>query len=166
MNASRHLRQQRDTLDGNFHCTKSTKNIDPTSASLYEGTGFFPTAAQLKAHLKRAPLPKKKEVRWKVESQPTVLAERCTVEPELQLYESGEEPGQEEMEKHGDYRHCERPMQPCFHQSFRRFAVRRTVGGKVSIRGGSLITDTGTPMSTSHWPSQSARNWNGVSHGR
>ncbi|KAJ7194502.1 hypothetical protein B0H12DRAFT_1039135, partial [Mycena haematopus] len=55
INVCRHLRQQRDTIDGNFHCTKSAKNTDPTSRSLYEGTGFFPTATGLTDHLKRAP---------------------------------------------------------------------------------------------------------------
>ncbi|KAJ7195277.1 hypothetical protein B0H12DRAFT_1082238 [Mycena haematopus] len=50
----RHLRQQRDTLDGNFHCTKSTKNTDPNSYSLYKGSGFFPTDQALKEQLEKA----------------------------------------------------------------------------------------------------------------
>ncbi|KAF7341420.1 CxC2 domain-containing protein [Mycena venus] len=51
----RHLRQQRDTLDGNFHCTKSSKNSDPKSYLLYKGSGFFPTNTVLKDHLAQAP---------------------------------------------------------------------------------------------------------------
>ncbi|KAJ6545752.1 hypothetical protein B0H19DRAFT_955848 [Mycena capillaripes] len=54
----RHLNQQRDTLDGNFHCTKSTKNSDPRDVSLYEGSGFFPTNEVLNAHLALAPVTK------------------------------------------------------------------------------------------------------------
>ncbi|KAK6985230.1 CxC2 domain-containing protein, partial [Favolaschia claudopus] len=38
----RHLNQQRETIDGNFHCTKSTKNSDPNDYSLYQGSGFSP----------------------------------------------------------------------------------------------------------------------------
>ncbi|KAJ7695551.1 hypothetical protein B0H14DRAFT_2650538 [Mycena olivaceomarginata] len=51
----RHLKQQRSTLDGNFHCTMSTKNSDPKSYSLYKGSGFFPTDAILKEQLAKAP---------------------------------------------------------------------------------------------------------------
>ncbi|KAJ7789580.1 hypothetical protein B0H14DRAFT_2397373 [Mycena olivaceomarginata] len=51
----RHLKQQRSTLDGNFHCTMSTKNSDPKSYSLYKGSGFFPTDAVLKEQLAKAP---------------------------------------------------------------------------------------------------------------
>jgi hypothetical protein len=54
-NAPRHLKQQRSTLDGNFHCTMSTKNSDPKSYSLYKGSGFFPTDAVLKEQLAKAP---------------------------------------------------------------------------------------------------------------
>ncbi|KAJ7308616.1 hypothetical protein DFH08DRAFT_1051022 [Mycena albidolilacea] len=51
----RHLKQQRSTLDGNFHCTMSTKNSDPKSYSLYKGSGFFPSDAVLKEQLAKAP---------------------------------------------------------------------------------------------------------------
>ncbi|KAJ7889990.1 hypothetical protein B0H13DRAFT_1887753 [Mycena leptocephala] len=57
----RHLNQQRETLDGNFHCTKSTKNSDPKDISLYRGAGFFPTNEDLKAHLARVPESRSKE---------------------------------------------------------------------------------------------------------
>ncbi|KAK6974846.1 CxC2 domain-containing protein [Favolaschia claudopus] len=58
----RHLNQQRQTIDGNFHCTKSTKNSDPNDYSLYKGSGFFPTDDVLKAHLAKNP-PAKTEPR-------------------------------------------------------------------------------------------------------
>ncbi|KAF7355830.1 CxC2 domain-containing protein [Mycena venus] len=47
----RHLNQQRDTIDGNFHCTKSKKNSDPKDSSLYKALGFFPTNAELNEQL-------------------------------------------------------------------------------------------------------------------
>ncbi|KAF8135240.1 hypothetical protein K438DRAFT_1640334, partial [Mycena galopus ATCC 62051] len=55
----RHLNQGRDTVDGNFHCTKSTKNSDPKDYSLYQGSGFFPSNSELEehlAHVKRVPI--------------------------------------------------------------------------------------------------------------
>ncbi|KAJ7449748.1 hypothetical protein B0H11DRAFT_1743513, partial [Mycena galericulata] len=51
----RHLNQERQTADGNFHCNKSTKNSDPLDYSLYRGSTFFPTNEVLNDHLKRAP---------------------------------------------------------------------------------------------------------------
>lgn len=48
---SRQLRQERLTIDGNFHCTQSAKNSDPNDVSLYKGTGFFPTQEELTEHL-------------------------------------------------------------------------------------------------------------------
>ncbi|KAJ7705876.1 hypothetical protein B0H16DRAFT_1747026 [Mycena metata] len=47
----RQLRQERLTIDGNFHCTQSAKNSDPNDISLYNGTGFFPTQEELTEHL-------------------------------------------------------------------------------------------------------------------
>ncbi|KAF8189420.1 hypothetical protein K438DRAFT_1763643 [Mycena galopus ATCC 62051] len=55
----RHLNQGRDTVDGNFHCTKSTKNSDPKDYLLYQGSGFFPSNSELEehlAHVKRVPI--------------------------------------------------------------------------------------------------------------
>jgi hypothetical protein len=40
MDAPRHLKQQRSTVDSNFHCTMSTKNGDPKSYSLYKEAVF------------------------------------------------------------------------------------------------------------------------------
>ncbi|KAJ7743476.1 hypothetical protein DFH07DRAFT_964111 [Mycena maculata] len=51
----KHLNQQRDTIDGNFHCTKSNKNSDPNDRSLYKGAGFFPTDEDLNEHLAKVP---------------------------------------------------------------------------------------------------------------
>ncbi|KAJ7710854.1 hypothetical protein B0H17DRAFT_914216 [Mycena rosella] len=51
----RHLNQQRQTLDGNFHCNKSTKNTDPSDVSLYEGNAYFPTNKYLNEQLAKAP---------------------------------------------------------------------------------------------------------------
>ncbi|KAJ6466512.1 hypothetical protein DFH09DRAFT_956689 [Mycena vulgaris] len=56
----RHLSQERVTVDGNFHCTKSTKNSDPNDYSLYKGDGFFPTNTTLNDHLKSVPPTKEK----------------------------------------------------------------------------------------------------------
>jgi hypothetical protein len=53
-NTPRHLKQQRSMLDGNFHCTMSTKNSDPKSYSLYKGSSFFPTDTVLKEQLAKA----------------------------------------------------------------------------------------------------------------
>ncbi|KAJ7025262.1 hypothetical protein C8F04DRAFT_1269385 [Mycena alexandri] len=47
----KHLRQERMTLDGNFHCTKSTKKTNPGDRSFYNGTSFFPTDEELNEHL-------------------------------------------------------------------------------------------------------------------
>ncbi|KAJ7697398.1 hypothetical protein B0H17DRAFT_1130376 [Mycena rosella] len=51
----RHLNQQRQTLDGNFHCNKSTKNTDPSDLSLYDGKAYFPTNEFLNEQLAKAP---------------------------------------------------------------------------------------------------------------
>ncbi|KAJ7092208.1 hypothetical protein C8R44DRAFT_750322 [Mycena epipterygia] len=54
----RHLNQSRGTADGNFHCTKSTKNTDHKDYSLYQGAAFFPTDQELKEHLEKVPVTK------------------------------------------------------------------------------------------------------------
>ncbi|KAJ7658473.1 hypothetical protein B0H17DRAFT_1262267 [Mycena rosella] len=51
----RHLNQQRQTLDRNFHCNKSTKNTDPSDLSLYDGKAYFPTNEFLNEQLAKAP---------------------------------------------------------------------------------------------------------------
>ncbi|KAK7035593.1 hypothetical protein R3P38DRAFT_3183388 [Favolaschia claudopus] len=56
----RHLNQQRDTLDGNFHCNKAKKNTDPTDVSLHCGKAYFPTNEVLKSHLDKRSEPEPK----------------------------------------------------------------------------------------------------------
>ncbi|KAJ7447699.1 hypothetical protein FB451DRAFT_777855 [Mycena latifolia] len=60
-NHLRHLNQERRTIDGNFHCTKSMKNTDPNDLSLYRGSSFFPTDADLKEYLAKVPVTTKTE---------------------------------------------------------------------------------------------------------
>ncbi|KAK7059994.1 hypothetical protein R3P38DRAFT_2496266, partial [Favolaschia claudopus] len=47
----RHLNQQRDTLDGNFHCNKAKKNYESADISLCGGKAYFPTNDVLASHL-------------------------------------------------------------------------------------------------------------------
>ncbi|KAJ7615940.1 hypothetical protein FB45DRAFT_841586 [Roridomyces roridus] len=49
----RHLVQQRDTLDGNFHCNKAKKNTDPNDVSLFAGKAYFPSSDVLREYLGR-----------------------------------------------------------------------------------------------------------------
>ncbi|KAJ7213665.1 hypothetical protein C8J57DRAFT_1029924, partial [Mycena rebaudengoi] len=54
-NHLKHLNQQQDTLDGNFHCNQATKNTDPGDTSLYEGKTFFPHHEEFKEYIEAAP---------------------------------------------------------------------------------------------------------------
>lgn len=70
-NPRRHLVQERDTVDGNYHCTKSTKNSDPKDYLLYKGSGHFPTNGDLNDHLD------------KVAKDPAKKSEACIVPPNM-----------------------------------------------------------------------------------
>jgi hypothetical protein len=58
LHESRHLNQERLTLDGNFHCNKakkSGKNNDPNDTSLYVGKAHFPEHATQKEYIRTVP---------------------------------------------------------------------------------------------------------------
>lgn len=52
----RHLKQQQNTIDGNFHTGKYKKNTDPDDVSLCEGKAYFPVDEAFKKHLAIVPV--------------------------------------------------------------------------------------------------------------
>jgi hypothetical protein len=52
----RHLKQQQDTIDGNFHTGKYRKNTDPDDVSLCEGKAYFPLDKPFKEYLANVPV--------------------------------------------------------------------------------------------------------------
>lgn len=56
MTMYRHLKQQQDTIDGNFHTGKYKKNTDPDDVSLCEGKAYFPLDEAFKTYLANVPV--------------------------------------------------------------------------------------------------------------